>query len=67
MSARRWEMEFLNERSEWCKVGFMGMGGFTPYRYEFRHDAEWTVQQLHPREKRRVVLAESVVSEKEHE
>lgn len=67
MSVRRWEMEFMDARGDWVKVGFMTVSGFTPYRYELKQDAEWTLQQLHPKEKRRVVPAESVVQEKEHE
>lgn len=53
---------------EWETVGFWERGGFMPYRYEFREDAEEALRMLYPRmhrEDRRVVPASSVCIEKE--
>ena len=56
------EMEFCYEDDGqgWQRVGFHASGGFIPYRYELKADAERTLQQLHPKALRRVVPATSI-------
>ncbi len=59
-----WEMEFSTDSGKtWAKIGFLTIGGFNPYRYEYRHDAEWTAYLLHPNDDRRVVPAQSIIKE----
>jgi len=53
---------------EWETAGFWERGGFVPYRYEFKADAEEALRMLYPkvhRDDRRVVPAVSVCPEKE--
>lgn len=52
----RWEIEFSTDGGEtWAKIGFMTIGGFNPYRYEFKEDAEWTAHLLHPKDLTRAI------------
>ena len=59
------KMEFCYEEDDkgWLRLGFWASGGFIPYRYELKADAERTLEQLHPKALRRVVPATSVCVE----
>ncbi len=58
------EMEFCYEDNKgWRRLGFWASGGFIPYRYELKMDAERMLHKMHPKALRRVVPATSVCVE----
>jgi hypothetical protein len=59
-----WELETSNDGNAWTTLGFTTLGGFNPYRYELKEDAERALNQMAPAGFRRVVPARSVVEKK---
>ena len=64
MSLVPWELEVSNDGETWTTLGFETLGGFNPYRYESKEDAERALAQLSPAGFRRVVRAKSVMEVK---
>lgn len=64
MSLMPWEMEVSDDGDHWRILGFATRGGFNPYRYEFKRDAEYALNQMHPSGFRRVVRARSMTEMK---
>jgi hypothetical protein len=56
------EMEYLCDDGR-HRVGFHASGGFIPYRYELKEDAERMLDKLYPHVQRRVVPAVSICAE----
>ena len=68
-----WKAEVGTERTkryyedgEWRKIGITTLGGFTPYHYEVKIDAERMLARLHPTVPRRVVRAVGASEETYH-
>lgn len=61
MSLVPWELEVSDDGNDWKTVGFSTRGGFNPFRYEFKDDAERALNQLFSAGFRRVVRARSVM------
>ena len=56
-------IEYIDEKLNPVKLGFFTLGGFNPYRYEYREDAEWCGYLLKPQYTIRIVPAKSVIQE----
>lgn len=59
-----WEMEYdFGDACGWQKAGFSASGGFIPYRFERKDDAERELQRLHPKAQHRIVPATSICAD----
>lgn len=57
------ELCYENDSKGWRRLGFLAGGGFIPYRYELKADAERMLRKMYPNARRRVVPAVSVCAE----
>ena len=66
MSLVPWEIETSDDGDHWRTLGFVTTGGFNPYRWNCKEDAEREMKRLVPAGFRRVVKARSAMPEKEY-
>jgi hypothetical protein len=66
MSLVPWEIETSDDGTAWRTLGFVTTGGFNPYRWNEKADAEREMRRLVPAGFRRVVRARSMMEEKIH-